>query len=141
MTIWFDVLSFCLKVLTLIGHLALLLFALMALAGGGTLIMGLLVIAAIAFVVVNARVLFPWPERRQEMQGNVRFAHITLWIALPFALLCCAAGAFGVHPFNDWLISFMILAMTSALNLLVLQLPHDLARQRSKQNSSLNGRT
>ena len=124
MTIWFYVLSFCLRVLTLIGHLLLLLLALMALAGGGTLEMGLLGIAVIAFVVVNARVLFPWPKSRQQMPGNVRFAHLSLWIALPFALLFCAIGASGVYPFNDWLISFMILSMTSALNLLVLHLPY-----------------
>lgn len=123
MIIWFGILSFCLRVLALIGHLALLLFAMMALAGGGTLGMGLLGIAAIAFVVINARVLFPWPERRQGMPRNVRFAHISLWIALPSALLFCVAGAFGVYPFNDWLISFLVLAITSALNLLVLYLP------------------
>lgn len=123
MTIWFDVLSFCLRVLALMGHFALLLFAMMALAGGGSLGVGLLGMATIAFVVVNARVLFPWPERRQEMPRNVRFAHMTLWTALPFALLFCAAGALGVYPFNDWLISFLVLAMTSTLNLLALYLP------------------
>ncbi len=50
---------------------------------------------------------------------------MTLWTALPFALLFSAAGAFGVYPFNDWLISFLMLAMTSALNLLALRLAQD----------------
>lgn len=123
MTTLLGVLSFCLRVLALIGHLLLLFIALMALAGGGTLGMSLFAMAAIAFVVVNARVLFPWPQRRQEMPRNVRFARTSLWLALPFALLFCIAGASGVYPFNDWLISFLVLAMTSALNLLVLYLP------------------
>lgn len=135
MTIWFRILSFCLRGLALIGHLSLLLFAIMALAGGGTLWMVLLGVAAVAFVVVNARVLFPWPERRQEMPRNVSFAYISLWMVLPFALLFCAAGAFDVDPFNDWLISFLVLAMTSALNLLVLYLPGVRFSSGSSRNS------
>lgn len=122
MITWYRALNVGLRVLTLIGHLAVLFFALAAAAAYGTLGIGLLVIAIIAFVVVNVRVIFPWPERRQEMQGNFRLARLTLWIVLPLALLFCAAGVINAYPFKEWLGSFLILATTSALNLLVLHL-------------------
>jgi hypothetical protein len=109
-----------LRVLTLLGHLTVLSFALASLAAYGTLSAGFLVVTTIAFTVINSRLLFPWPEPRHEVLRSLRIARLTLWAAFIIGLVSCAAGAFGSYPFNEWWEVFALLTGTSALNLVVL---------------------
>jgi hypothetical protein len=109
-----------LRLLTLLGYLGILFFALAALFAYGTLEAGLLSLSGIGFVVINSRILFPWPLPASEVLKTYTLARCTLWVALLIGILG-AVGVCGAYTFGEWRSAFAILGVTSALNLVILR--------------------
>ena len=121
MKTWIRVLGLVLKIVSMLGHLALLFFALAALALYGNLETGLVAVIAIGFAVMNSRLLFPWPANHSAILKSLRYCRLSLFIGLGGGLGLAVAGALGVFPFANWWEVFVILALTSGVNLLSLQ--------------------
>jgi hypothetical protein len=101
--------------------LCLLAVVLLALSGYGSIWAGLVAVTVIAFVVVNSRLLFPWPLTKSKVDKTYPVARRSLWAAVILGTLLATAGAFGSGLIQDWWQAFVLLAATGAVNLLALR--------------------
>jgi hypothetical protein len=81
----------------------------------------LVAVSIIAFVVVNSRILFPWPLSRSQLRRSYPFARLASVAAVIVGGGLGAAGAIGAPVVRDWWQAFFLLAVTGIANLLALK--------------------
>lgn len=102
----------------LLANLAVLVIALLWLATYGSLAAWLVQVGVLALVVVNSRLLWPWPLRAEQVQGSAMLGRSLSWLALIGGLVLGIAANSG--PLKDWRAVFVALAVSGAFNLLAL---------------------
>lgn len=114
--------SLALRAIALIGNLAILLFALLAIAAYQNLWTWFLVISAIGFVVVNLRIFFPWPLRQHDVVKSYPVARAISWAAVAVGLPLGSIGLSVGGALHDWWLMLLVLAGTGMLNIFILRM-------------------
>jgi len=116
-------LSLGVRLIALLASLAFLLVLFAVLATEASISGWLFFVAGLAFIVVNARCLFPWPVHRSDLAPGCVFARLSSWLAVVSGTVLTVISVVAVGVADGLRLPGLLLAITGALNLVALREP------------------